>query len=268
MERKIEVNAERCIHCGLCIKDCMMNCIEFDENKIPRYAQGGIQRCGECQHCMAVCPKGALSFGGINPDNLTKTSYDNTEELLNLIKSRKSVRQYRSEDVPSDKLEKIINMLPFVPTGGNVNDLHFSIVETKEKMDEIIRVSYEELEKSSGNPIFEMCKNLHKSGTDLIYRNSSSMIAVATDMNRAVAGCENTDSIIALSYIELYAHSLGLGTLWCDLGLNVLNSFPKAYELLEIPENYTLSYIMLLGVPAVKYYRTTQPDQFSIKTLK
>ena len=41
-----------------------MHCLEFDGEKIPKYVDGGDQFCVGCQHCMAICPAGALSFGG------------------------------------------------------------------------------------------------------------------------------------------------------------------------------------------------------------
>ena len=52
MEKSISVDKNKCIHCGMCIKDCMMSAIEFDENKIPHYGNGGKGRCLSCQHCM------------------------------------------------------------------------------------------------------------------------------------------------------------------------------------------------------------------------
>ncbi len=41
IQRTITVEKEKCIHCGLCIRDCVAACLEFDEEKIPRYLPGG-----------------------------------------------------------------------------------------------------------------------------------------------------------------------------------------------------------------------------------
>lgn len=46
------------------------------------------------------------------------------------------------------------------------------------------------------------------------------------------------------------------------------NMLPEVYSLLEIPSNYSLNYIMLFGLPAIKYARAIQPEMFSIKFLK
>ena len=95
IQRTITVEKEKCIHCGLCIRDCVAACLDFDEEKIPRYLPEGEQRCLACQHCMLVCPKGALSFGGLQPEQCGTVSYGNHEELLKLIKSRRSTRAYK-----------------------------------------------------------------------------------------------------------------------------------------------------------------------------
>ena len=37
MEKRITVDTSKCIHCGMCIRDCGFMCLEFDEAKVPRY---------------------------------------------------------------------------------------------------------------------------------------------------------------------------------------------------------------------------------------
>ena len=73
---------------------------------------------------------------------------------------------------------------------------------------------------------------------------------------------------IYAAILDLYAQSLGLGTVWCDFALTITRQIPEVYAMLEIPENYTLDYILMLGIPNIRYKRTTQPDRFSIKLLK
>ncbi len=269
MIKKVSVEKEKCIHCGMCLNDCILGVLEFDENKNPRYRENGENLCLACQHCMAICPTGALSFGDKNPANSIETGNYDSDEFLRLIKSRRSVRKYKNENVPKDKLDKITEMLKFSPTGCNKDNLHFSVVETKEKMEEIRKLTYEKsISSKNPTPSMETAKQAFQNGDDIIYRGATSMVAVAIDKSKTVPGCETADPIIALAHLDLYAQSLGLGTLWCDMALIAANEIPEVYSLLEIPENYSLNYILLLGVPAVKYKRTIQPERFSIKLLK
>ena len=248
MKREIVIDKNKCIHCGMCIRDCITSCIEFGSDNFPVYNG---DNCFECQHCMAICPAGALSFGGVNPANLEATGYANSDDLLRLIKSRRSVRQYKNENIPTEIFEKIKNMLPYAPTGCNVDGLHFSFIETKEKMQEFRDLAQE--------------KGLN---SNFIFRTATAMIAVAVDKSKSLEVCQSVDPVIALSYIDLYAQSLGLGTLWCGLAYDVAMKVPEMYSLFEIPQGYTLGYVMLLGIPAVKYQRTTKPDAWSIKELR
>ena len=269
MEKKITINKEKCIHCGLCIKDCITNCLEFDNEKFPKYVIGGTNKCLACQHCMAICPTGALAFGNRNPNNSAEITYGNSDDLLNIIKSRRSIREYKDENIPKEKFEKIKRMLSYAPTGGNSNNLHFSIVETKEKMDLIRKLTYENAPKiKDGSPILQIAPKDYQNGNDILYRGATAMVAVAIDKNKAYLGCETVDPIIALTYLELYAHTLGLGALWCEFALVAIKNIPEVYSILKIPENFALHYVLLMGVPAIKYKRTTQPEPYSIKEIK
>ena len=268
MQKSITIDKNKCIHCGMCIKDCIVNCIEFDSEKIPKYVEGGNKMCVGCQHCMAICPAGALSFGGKNPADSDPIGYGNSEDLLRLIKSRRSVRSYKNQDVPSEKIAKLTEMLAYPPTGGNVDTLHFSIVGTAEKMNIIRKVTYEKVCASdSDSPVIKFAKDGYNNGKDIIYRGAPSMVAVSVDKSKAIPGCENADPIISMSYLELYAQSLGLGTVWCDLALTIAQIFPEVRALLEIPENYTLNYTMLLEIPNVKYKRTVQREPANVKII-
>jgi len=266
--KSITVDKNKCIHCGMCIKDCIVNCLEFDAEKIPRYIDGGEKMCVACQHCMAICPKGALSFGGKNPDDSELIKTVSSEDLLNLIKSRRSFRFYQNKNIPQEKLNKLIEMLAYPPKGGNVDDLHFSIVSTVEKMQEISKFTYDKIfEMEKVSPVINICKEMYKNGKDLIFRRAAAMVAVSVNKSKAVAGCENADPIIALSYLELYAQSLGLGTVWSDATLSVMQELDEVRAFLEIPEGYTLNYILLLGVPNVQYKRTVQREPAYVKIL-
>ncbi len=268
MLKGIAIDKENCIHCGMCIDDCVMGIIECDEAGIPRYAPGSEDTCVGCQHCMAVCPTGALSFGGKLSKNSTPVGFGKSEDVLQLIKSRRSIRFYKNENVPDETLHKLTEMLPFIPTGGNADNLHFSIVATKEKMDEIRNITYNKIMSIKNPSKFQLAaKKSFAEGKDIIYRGAASMIAVAIDKDKTIEGCETADPIIALSYFELYAQSLGLGTLWCDMAVTIANQIPDVHSLLEIPKDYSLNYIMLFGIPSIKYSRTIQPEMFNIKLL-
>lgn len=265
--KTITIDKEKCIRCGLCISDCLSSCIEFDEDNFPKMTAE--ERCISCQHCLAICPTGALSFNEKHPENSQAVDYNN---ILGLIKSRRSVRQYKDEEISEETFSQLKEMLPFIPTGCNSHSLHFSIVEKKSAMDTIRNRVNELLIKTMSYkalaPIvnkFSKYKDAFINGEDVIFRGAPHMVVVSSPVT---APCATVDPIIALSYFELYAQHLGLGTCWCGFAQVCLKIFPEICEMLEIPSGYKPVYVMLLGVPAVKYQRTIQPEPYKIAEIK
>jgi nitroreductase len=64
----------------------------------------------------------------------------NKEEFYNLIESRKSIRKYKTQDVPKDVLERILNAGMHAPSGKNRQNWRFFVVQGK-KRDEYLKYS-------------------------------------------------------------------------------------------------------------------------------
>lgn len=269
-ELNFKVDENKCIHCGLCVKDCIANVFEFNENKVP--IASGAKRCIGCQHCLSVCPVGAISVFDKNPDESEKIYSQNPEMILNLIKSRRSYRQYKNENVDSEKLQKLKDMLKWVPTGCNYHKLHFSFIDDVEVMNEFRNhVNTKLINALTKAPIkavtekFSMYTNALLKGEDVIFRGAPNMIVVS---NPVTAPCAKEDTIIALSYFELYAQSMGIGTCWCGFGQMCLMLFPELCDYLQIPKGYQPGYVMLFGPKNINYSRTTQPLENEIFSAK
>ncbi len=266
----IKVNKEKCIQCGLCIKDCITNCLEFDSERFAQISEGAEERCLKCGHCAAICPTGALTVEGCKEGY--EVNFANSDDILNTIRSRRSIRQYKEEEISPEIFEKIKAMLPFIPTGCNTNTLHFSFIETKCAMDSIRNEVNSKVLKLLSNKFlskltskFEKFKSNFENGEDIIFRGAPNMVVVSSSIH---APCANVDPIIALSYIELYAQSLGLGTCWCGFAQACLKLMPEACKMVDIPDGYKPVYVMLLGYPDVKYRRTTMPESFPVSEIK
>lgn len=269
---EIKFDKKKCIKCGNCAKDCITYSIDFDKEGFPQIAQDGESRCISCQHCFAICPVGAITFNKNKPEKAENTNLGNPDEILSLIKSRRSIRLFSKEKISNEEFKKIKKMLPYIPTGCNFNGLHFSIIESASAMNKIRNyvnskvlnlISNKFTEKYAGK--FAKFKTAFERGDDIIFRNAPHMIVVSSAIN---APCANVDPIIALSYIELYAQSLGLGTCWCGFAQSCFKILPKLSKMVDIPDNYKPVYVMLLGKSAVKYPRTTIPENFPISEIK
>lgn len=265
-----KIDTEKCIHCGLCVKDCVANVLEFDDTRCPSVKSG--HRCIGCQHCFAVCPVGAISVFDKNPEKSDKVFTQNPDMILNLIQARKSVRSYKNENVDKETMQKLKDMLKWVPTGCNYHKLRFAFIDDVEVMNEfrtyvnnkVINALTKTPDKAVSET-FAAYKNALLQGEDVIFRGAPNMLVVS---NSVKAPCSKEDVIIALSYFELYANSLGIGTCWCGFGEICMKLFPELSQYLQIPDGYQSGYVILFGPKDINYPRITQPNDVEIVTVK
>lgn len=268
---KLKIDKSKCVQCGMCVKDCSCAVLELDKTtNFPKVAEGGELRCMKCQHCFSICPTGALSILGKNPEKSELPQKNYPEDILNLIKSRKSIRQLKAENISKEDFEKLKEMLPWIPTGCNDHRLLFTFIDDIDLMNNFKNLTYQKLkELYSKNPYPKEAMKLLRlkdaflAGNDVIFRNAPHAVIVSSPDD---APCAETDPVIALSYFELYANALGLATVWCGLMTYTLKVFPDLVKELKIPQNYKPVYCMLFGKPAVSYKRITQPEKYRIMT--
>jgi len=273
-ELKFHIDESRCIRCGVCIRDCAPAILEFDpERGVPRVIPGADDGCTRCQHCLAVCPCEAVSIFGRDPaKSIPGGTGPAPEAMLSLIANRRSVRSYRHENLDRATLDKLKAMLCYVPTGVNSHTLHFAFIDEVEVMDSFRDYVAEKvadmLADDPQNPFLTRMERYRKqfaAGRDVIFRNAPHMVVAAAKIGTP---CEAQDPVIALSYFELYAQSLGVGTLWCGLAQGALGYFPELMTRLGLPEGWRASYCMLFGPPNVRYPRAVQPEPFGMNHVR
>lgn len=268
-----KLDTNKCIKCAKCVNDCITGAIVSDENNQPMMVH--TDKCIKCQHCFAICPVGAITFNNKKPEDSQTPYLNNSEELLKLIKSRRSTRKFQKINISKDTLDKLKEMLKYTPTGCNNHKLQFSFIEDIEVMDDfrskvnskIINILNKQPAKFILNQTnkFEKYKEAFLNGEDIIFRDCPHMVVVSAPID---APCHREDGIIALSYFELYANSLGIGTLWCGYAQAVLKIFPEFCEYLKIPQNYSPVYCMLFGSKDIEYKRTIQPEEYDYVTVE
>ena len=266
------VDPDKCLRCGRCITDCVSGALAADESGVPGWPDAeAAGRCIGCQHCLAICPVGALSIFGRRPENSAPIGeMPDGEAVLGLIRARRSIRSYRHESLDPALMKQLLDMLSFVPTGVNDHRLQFCVVDRVEVMDEIRRiVSQRMLEFLTSPQLPErfarytaMAESLRHGG-DPFFRGAPHLIVACAP---ADSPCGTVDSVIALSYFELYARSLGVGTTWCGLAMVALGEVAEFRERLRIPEGYIPGYAMLFGSTPLAYPRSVQPSPYRIVT--
>ncbi|KXS48105.1 MAG: nitroreductase [Halanaerobium sp. 4-GBenrich] len=261
----MKVNRDRCIGCGECIKDCFVDDIMLINGK----AKIKNEACFKCCHCIAVCPVDAVSTDEYDLDDVKEYNEDefsiSTDNLLNFIKFRRSIRQFKDKKVEKNKILKIIEAARFTPTAGNQQDLSFTVVDKNiNKFKELILEKLNEKGKYILNNLnsetikvkryaemwlemYQDFKNQTKT-SDRLFFNAPTVILVSAK--------SNINAGLASANMELLANTLDLGVLFSGFTLRAAKDDKKIRNFLKIEAEKELVTVLIIGYPDVKYFRT------------
>ena len=255
---EFKVNTEKCIGCGLCLNVCPGNMVGGD---VLRMEDGhpvmtdqtkfGWQGCWKCQHCLAVCPEGAISVLGVSPEEVpAKPDPSLREELPKLMAFRRSCRDFRKDEVDAETIDAILDAVSAVPTGGNNNRLEFSVVYSRDAMRRIFRAQFGEARQMS---LFE-----EEDADDLsalrLYDAPHLFIAHKAAGERFRDG-DFVEMNLATAYFELLANANGLGTVISTYSAELLSKNKEVLRLLNIPEGHRFMTVVGFGYPKYHYAR-------------
>ena len=254
---KFEVNKEKCIGCGMCLNVCPGNMVGGDvlrmEDGHPTMVDQtkfGWEGCWRCQHCLAVCPVGAISILGVSPEKVSeKPDSIIKEELPKLMKYRRTCRDFKKEDVDAETIDAILEAVSAVPTGGNNQRLEFSVVYHRDVMRQIYQAVI-----GKTKPV-NLLEEEEEDFSELrIYDAPHLFIAHKAAGDRFRDG-DYVEINLATAYFELLANANGLGTVISTYSAELLSKNKEALRLLEIPEDHTFMTVVGFGYPMYEYAR-------------
>ncbi len=261
------VNTVTCTKCGLCAADCPARIISLDGGN-PRIAPEKEVLCYKCQHCLTVCPTASLSILGLQPCNSLSLAggLPDSASMELLIKGRRAVRKYKTENVEPETIAQLLSVASHAPSGKNDRQLRFTVVDDRAKLDVIrdeIMVKLVAIAQGTGFPagmeFFAGCvRQWEIDGIDFVFRGAPHFLVVSAPKS-IVTPVE--DGLIALSTFELYAQTLGIGTVWDGLAKFIIGDLLPEFKVrLGIPDDHAIGYAMAFGWPAVQYTRTAQRE--------
>lgn len=144
-------------------------------------------------------------------------------ELLNLIKSRRSIRKYTKEKINHDIILSILEAARWAPSGLNNQPWKFKIITDTKKIEVLASFSK------------------YKSNIN----SCNCLIIVFLDKNLSYNRTKDVQAIGAcIQNILLQAHALKVGSCWIG---EIINNRHKVEEFLQVKENLELMAVICLG---------------------
>jgi len=145
-------------------------------------------------------------------------------EVFDAIKTRRSIRKYKPEPIPEEKLRNILEAARLAPSAGNRQPWRFVVVQNK-----------------------GLKKALAEAANNQTFLNDASAIIVAIGDPEVSARWYERDPMIALEHIVLAATAMGYGACW--IGAFDENAIK---HLLKIPANVKIIALLPIGIPDEK----------------
>jgi len=207
-------------------------------------------------------------------------------DLLKVINERKSIRAFKSEPIPREKIEEILSLTIHAPSAINLQPWEFIILtgEEKERLGRRLIKAYREKQISCGpGNVKPLPKTIAKRGTKTLelmnpfleemavnsdkFINEGSCnfygapVAILICLDDSFPAARMVDIGIALAYFVLTAHDFGFST--CPIGL-ITAYEDEIKDLLNIPENKNVVIGVALGYPnrdiPINHFKSPRDD--------
>ena len=280
----INIDAYKCKGCGKCISVCKDFSISLQNDKAAINNSPAFG-CIGCGHCMAICPTGAIEISGreLSINDLfnlpPKNSSSSYEQLFNLFRRRRSIREFLDKEIEPELVNKILDAARTSPMGLPPSDVNVLILDNKEKSRKFAADYSTYLNEMRwfvskwflslmrffwGKANNDMFKNFVKPLFDIYIKNMEKGINLITydaPLTMYFYGSPYTDPadpVIAATTAMYAAESLGLGT--CMLG-GIHPLIQNGRNAKVFREKYGIKYtsreglFIIFGYPAVKYQK-------------
>lgn len=175
------------------------------------------------------------------------------KDIIEIIKTRRSVREFKEDQIPDEDINFLIDCARYAPSGFNMQPWSFLVIKNKDVMRKL-----SESGKKAMIPLLEPVKNtsakaadflvyLKTKGTSMLY-NAPVLIVILGNKGAMTA---DWDCSMAAQNMMLAAHSRGIGSCWIGGVMPALMDEGFLKEL-GAPEGYKAVAPLIFGYPKGK----------------
>jgi nitroreductase len=162
-------------------------------------------------------------------------------DYFELIKERKSIRDFSDEKIPEEDMKKIIKAAISAPSAGNLQAYEIFVITNDEKKEKLMRASFDQESVEEASFCLVFCASPGRSRQKYGERGAE-LYSVQ-------------DATIAAAYAQLAVAALGYGSVW-------VGGFEpdKVSEVLETDDSLMPVAILPVGAPEEKPKKTSRRD--------
>ena len=280
---EVKIETERCKKDGLCATVCPKG-IFVQQKKLVIPDLVDEEGCIACGQCVAICRQNAISHSEFSSTTIRAIQFEQmptTEQVMTLLKTRRSIRAFRDKPLPNDTIERIIDGARFAPSGHNSQSTEFLVVQDRDLLNQVSAMVIEYLKfevNRFANPLFrtlalladrEMAESgLHEipgfkrmiqsfeTGTDPILHGAPVLLAFHA---RRTVGFADINAQLALQNASIVAHTLDIGHFYTGWVVSPCRApMARAWNrripsLLGIPSDNNLYGALALGYPIPRF---------------
>ncbi len=258
----LTVNREECKKCYSCISECPFDLINEDKEGFPQLRKAAVRRCIRCGHCMAVCMADALDIT-VSPltdsPAVNRQLLPSAEAVEHFLLSRRSIRSYKKKTVDHSTLEEILQTSRYAPSAHNGQPVHWLMVEDPQ---EVQRLSGMVVSWMRDLKVFPGLIRAWDQGVDKVLRGAPHLAITHADPKVSEHPME--DCTLATAYLDLAAHSHGIGSCWAGFLVQAFQHYQPIIDELNLPEGHKVYTALMLGYPKFRYRHIPKRDDLKI----
>ncbi len=272
----IQISAERCTRCGRCVATCPRQLLVHENKRV--YAIDNLTRCIVCGHCVAVCPENAVAHSQVPADAappLPEIALTD-QQLEYFLRRRRSIRKFKPDPVEPAKLDRLLDIARYAPTGKNFQAVHYTVLTGQSilRLEKAAAEFYRKLVQRLQSPVGRQLVGL-VAGRKMV----ETLIWGLPDLKRDVAAvdrgqptyCHAAPLVIAVHgepsttmhedcsyaayHILLTAETLGLGTCLVGYITGAAERLKSVGKAIDLPAGHRIYSTVAVGYSAERFVR-------------
>ncbi|SPF39790.1 putative Nitroreductase [Syntrophobacter sp. SbD1] len=276
----VNIQSELCNGCGICADVCPNYVlVRKDGSPSSKVIVTNSDLCCKCGHCVLHCPQNAIRHQAIAEEEISRCDNRNIDpaDIEQLMMRRRSTRCFKTEAVPKDRIERLIEIATNAGTASNMQSEYFIVIQDQRLINQLEEMTIDILwnkglkyatdrsiigrllAKRYAPELVANFKRYHdiiaqrknaKQAEGIVFRKAPCLIVLCGLRQEHLSPI---NCALAIRNMELLAAADGLGTCWAGLFISASRmDCKKVNAFLQVDDTHQVFGALMAGYP--KYH--------------